>query len=53
MNVGTIPAANFIYYTGASAPTNIVYNALDTLCDAGTLSVFTKVGIIAGAGKPR
>jgi hypothetical protein len=47
VTVGSIPAANFIYYTGASAPTNIVYNSLSTLCDAGTLSVYTKADISA------
>jgi len=49
VNVATIPAANFIYYTGASAPTNIVYNALSTLCDAGTMTVYTKNNISATA----
>lgn len=49
VNLGTIPADNFIYYTGASAPTNIVYNALDLLCDAGTMTVHTSADITAAA----
>jgi hypothetical protein len=47
VNVANIPAANFIYYTGASAPTNIVYNALNMLCDTGTMTVYTKADISA------
>lgn len=49
VNVATIPAANYIYYTGASAPTNIVYHALANLCDAGTMTVYTKANISAAA----